>query len=78
MLISVLYVGKDAPEDWTKVDRRASMAVLSFEEFKLFAASHSGKIYATPETQDCDEAAWANWLAGHNRLAGQYQNWELG
>jgi len=78
MNISVLYVGKDAPDDWIPVDRHARMAVLSFEEFKEFAKSHSGKIYACPEAEGADQGAWQRWLAGHNGRVGQYQNWALG
>lgn len=75
MLISVLYVGKDAPEDWTRIDKRACMTVLPFQEFKEFVASHSGKIYACPELEGADLAAWEQWRLSHNGRVGQYQNW---
>ena len=67
MLISVLYVGPNAPTDWTPVDRHARMAVLSFPEFINFITSCSGKVYATPEIEGYDPKVW--------RLAAkQYQN----
>jgi hypothetical protein len=84
MFISVLYVGNDAPDDWIPIECHASMAVLSFDDFKIFAKSHSGKIFACPELAACpevagaDHAVWLAWLETHNCVAGQCQNWELG
>jgi len=73
MLISVLYVGTDAPPDWNKIDAHARMGVLSFDEFKEFFSSHPGEVYAVPEVQDRDEAAWQEWLL-RNNLRAPYSN----
>jgi hypothetical protein len=62
MFISVLYVGPDCPEDWIKIDAHARMSVLEFEEFQVFASTHSGKIYAVPELAGADYDAWNRWL----------------
>jgi len=67
MLISVLYVGKDAPDDWIPINRHARMAVLSFPDFINFIRSCSGKVYATPEVEDYDCGVW-------RKAARQYQN----
>lgn len=72
MLISVLYVGPDAPEDWIKVDSRARMGVLPFEEFKVFVATRSGKVYAVPELEGANYGDWESWLV-RAKLRAPYQ-----
>lgn len=72
MLISVLYVGSDSPEDWIKVDSHARMGVLPFEEFKVFVATHSGRVYAVPELAGADYEAWRKWLL-RAKLRAPYQ-----
>lgn len=71
MHISVLYVGEDAPKDWTSVDGKAFMTVLEFEEFKIFIRTHRGEIIASPEMEGYDAVEWGQFCASARGAVGQ-------
>ena len=69
MLISVVYKGTPAPEGWTKIDRKASMAVLEFDEFVEFLKNNPGKrIIAIPEVEGYDGEKWRAFVRYYKSL----------